>query len=803
MGMKFALRQLRQSPGFALIAIATLALGIGSNAAIFSFLNSWILRPSQFPDLDRLVVIYGSERSSGQQFAASPADWRDWREKSEIFEDLAAARNASFNLTGVDEPVRIAGYNVSSNFFRTLGMHPALGRDFTDAEEQPAQSRVVVLAHSLWRDRFSSDPDVLGKTITLDGAAYTIVGVMPENFQYIPMGLAEIFTPLALTPEQAASRDGRYLNVDGRLKPGIGKSRAIAAMTALAASLEKEYPASNGNRGVIVRTLQEEIDRQSGNTGLKIVFAIVSFVLLMACANVANLIMSRASGRRKEMAIRLAIGAGRGKLLRRLLGETLILFFAGAALGIPVPRWTVVFLVHAIPARSLAYLPNFGRVDLDWQVLAFMALIALASGIVFGLAPALEATRFDVNGMLKDSGGRGTSAGAGRFRKILVAGEMALAVIVVVSGALLANSFTRLMRTDPGFDGQRVFVAQITLPAKYQSPASWRQFYDAVVDRLAAIPGVERAATGRFTPFSNSGSIVPLFIEGEPAPADGRVPVTRRNAVSPGYIEALSIPLLSGRTISREDSADAKPVAMVNETLVKRYFAGANPLGKKIRLSRTDPVWYTVVGVVKEVKYYYAPAAPPENQVYLAAEQAPAAGMSVLIRMRDQNRAAAQSIRAVVRGVDPNQPVSEIKSISEQIDDSVAPDRILTQLSAAFGLLALFLAAIGIYGVMAYSVAQRTREIGVRMALGARAGDVLAMIVRQGMVVVLSGMIAGSAGAIGMAQLLATFLYGVKANDAATFTISFVLLAAVALAACAIPARRAAKVDPVVALRYE
>jgi putative ABC transport system permease protein len=803
MGLRFSLRQLLKSPGFAVISILTLALGIGSNAAMFSFLNSWILRPSQFPDVDRLVVMFETDKTSGSQYGTAPADWKDWREKSGIFEELAAANNDSFNLTGGDEPLRISGYHVSANFLRTLGVKPALGREFLDSEEIPGQDQVVILTHALWRDRFSSDPNVLGRRIMLDGTAHTVVGVLPESFQYIPMGLAELITPLALTPERLTSRDSRFLNTVGRLKPGISKSRAVAAMSALQSSLEKTYSKSNANRGVLLRTLQEEIDQQSGNSAVKIIFGIVSFVLLMACANVANLMMSRATGRRKEMAVRVAIGAGRWRLVRQMLGETLLVFLAGAALGIFVARWTVSFLLQTIPARSLAYLPNFGRVDLDWQVMAFMALVALGCGIVFGLAPALEATRFDVNRTLKDSGGRGAGSGSGgRFRKILVAGEMALAVIVVVCGALLANSFVRLMRVDPGFDGQRVLVAEILLPPKYQTPASVRQFYDSVVDRLSSVPGVDRAAAARATPYNGGGSIAPLFIEGHPEPPDGQVPNARKNSITPGYIEAMSIPLMAGRTISRQDSVDATPAVLVNDTIVKRYFPSENPIGQRIRLSRKDAIWYTIVGVVKEVKHYY-PAAPPENQVYLAFEQSPTSEMCVLVRARGEPAPLAQSIRAVVRATDPNQPVSEIKTIAAQIADRVSGDRILTQISGAFGLLALFLAAIGIYGVMAYSVSQRTQEIGVRMALGARAYDVLGMIVRQGMGVVLGGMLAGMVGAAAMARLLATFLFGVKPTDVVTFSASFVILASVALAACTIPARRASKVDPLIALRYE
>jgi len=803
MDLKYALRQFARSPGFALVAILTLALGVGANTAIFSFVNAWILRPPTFPKPDQLVVLFESDKKTGNQGPVSAADWKDWKEKSGVFEELAAADFSTFNLTGVDEPLKIGGFNVTANFFRALGMEPALGREFAESEMTPGQDNVVILSYEFWRDRFSSDPNILGQKINLDGVATTIVGVMPENFQYIPMGPAQVFTPLALTPEQLNARDSRFLRAMGRLKTGVGLSRATAAMTGLQNSLEQAYPATNTNRGVLVRSLQEEIDRQSGNPAVKIVFAIVSFVLLMACANVANLIMARATGRRKEMAVRIAIGAGRWRLMRQLLGETLLLFLAGSAGGVLIAKAGVKWILHTIPARSLAYIPNHGQADVDWQVLVYTLGAALLTGIVFGLAPALEGTRFDVNSMLKDSGGRGAASGSGsRFKKILVAGEMAMAVMVVVCAALLINSFVRMMGINLGFDGGRVLVGDVQLPPKYKTPASMSQFYDGVVERLASIPGVERASAAQFTPFGNGGNINPLFIEGQPEPPAGQVPGARVNFVMAGYLESMSIPLAYGRTISRDDSVEATHVAVVNETIAKRYFGGENPLGKRIKFGRREPVWYTIAGVVKDIHYYDFDA-PPENQAYLAFEQSPKSQMTLVVRTQGDPWAVAQSIRAVVRAVDPNQPVSRITTIATKMDEQLAGQRIQTQLTGLFGALALFLAAIGIYAVMAYSVSQRTREIGIRMALGAGHGSVLKLVVRQGMTMVLGGLLAGIAGALLMAKLLANFLYGIKPTDPATFIGSFVILSAVALLACWIPAVRAARVDPVVALRSE
>ena len=601
--MKYAFRQLAKSPGFTLVAILTLALGIGANTAIFSFVNTWILHPLPFVHPEQIVVLSETDKKSGHQGPIAPADWKDWKEKSNVFDEVAAMDFTSSNLTGVEEPEKVPGFAVSANFFKVLGIKPALGREFTEAEQIPGSDNVAILTHDFWRDRFASDPNIIGRKITLDGAATTVIGVLPSNFQYIPMGRADLLTPLALSPQMLAARDSRFLRSVGRLKPGMDLRGARAALTVFQDSLERAYPTTNANRGIGVLGLREEINRQSGNDATMIVYAIVCFVLLMACANVANLVMARATGRRKEMAVRLALGAGRWRLVRQLLGETLILFVTGAAAGVAFARWGVTWLENAIPMRSRPYLPNHGMVDVDWQVLLFTMGVALLTGLAFGLAPALEGTRFDVNNMLKDSSARGTgSLSGGRFRRILVAGEMAMAVMVVVCGALLVNSFIRMMQVDPGFRGERVLVAEMQLPPKYDSKEAIAQFYDRVLERLSVMPGVERAAASLYTPFSDGGNLRLLLIEGRPEPPAGQTPTARTNFVTPGYLEAMSIPLVAGRRIERRDSANGQPAVVVGETLVKRHFNGENPLGKRIRLSRRDPTWFTIVGVVKDVK---------------------------------------------------------------------------------------------------------------------------------------------------------------------------------------------------------
>ncbi len=806
MGFLYTLRQFGKAPGFTLVAILTIALGIGATTGIFSYVNAWLIHPVTFPEQDRLVVLFESDKKTGNRSSVSPADWVDWQ-KSSVFEELAAATFADYNLTGPhdqsnDEPLKLSGYEVSANFFHTLGAQPALGRDFTESEMTPGQNHVVILSYQLWRDRFSSDRSILGRSMELDGVQSTVVGVMPATFQYIPMGLAQVFTPLSLTNEQRVARDNRFLRPVARLKTGADLRGATAAMTTLQSSLEAAYPATNTNRGVIVRTLQAEIDQQSGNGALNICFAIVWFVLLMACANVANLVMARATGRRKEIAIRLAIGASRAKLIRQLLAETVTLFLTGAVGGIFVARWMVSYLETLIPARSLPYLPHFGKVDVDWQTMLFAAGAALVTGIIFGLAPALEGSRVDLNTALKSSTGRDTSsAGGSRFRKILVAGEMALAVIVVVCGALLVNDFARMHKVDPGFDPRRALVAEMELPPKYSSTAMIAQFADAVAEKTAAIGGVERSAVAMYTPFSDNGNTTRLVVEGHSAPAAGQEPLARRNYVTPGFLESLNISLIAGRTIARNDTADSLPVAVINQTIANRYFAGENPLGQKIRLG-AKPVSYTIVGIVKDIKYYNL-TDPPENQVYLSYAQSPTRTLSLVARTAGDPTAIAQSMRAVVHSVDPNQPVSRIVTIETRMDETQAGTRILTQMIATFGLLALFLAAIGIYGVTAYSVSQRVREIGVRMALGASGSTVLALIVRQGMTIVIGGMIVGVAGAFAVSRMLSRFLGAIGSTDPATYAGSFAILMIAALLACWIPARRAARLNPVDALRSE
>ena len=799
MDFKYSLRQLAKSPGFTFVAILTLALGIGANTAIFSFISSWVMHPSPFPAMDRIALLFETNKKTGVTDSVAIPDWLDWREKSDIFEELAAATWGGYNLTGSDEPVKIAGLEVSADFFQVLGMKPVLGREFTEAE-QAAGSNVVILSHQTWRDRFGSDAGILGRSITLDGLATTVVGVLPDNFQFIPMGPAEVFTPLKLSPEQKTNRQPQYIRPVGRLKAGIDSARANAAMVSLQASLERAYPLTNTNRGVLVRPLVDEINRQSGNDALKVVYAIVCFVLLMACANVANLIMSRSSARRKEIAVRLAVGAGRWRLIRQLLTETLMLFVAGAAMGVLFARWGVAWIYRAIPARSLPYLPHHGHVDVDGQVLLFTLGVALLTGVLFGLAPALEGTRFDLNTVLKDASSRGSSsASGGRSRKILVAGEMALAVMVVVCGALLVSSFVRMMHTDLGFNGDHVLVAEMQLPPSYKPAASIAHFADAILDRIAPVQGVQHAAVAQYTPMSEGGFIGPLVFEGRPEPLPGQIPTARLNSVSAGYFEALGIPLVSGRAIAREDSGDAVPVAVINDTIANRYFQGENPLGKRVRVRG---VWRTIVGVVRGVKYY-TPQAPPENQLYLSFAQTPTASITTVVQVTGDPSAVAQQIRGVVREVDPNEPVSQIETIATRIEDRKAPDKILTELTGFFGMLALFLAAIGLYGVIAYSVSQRTQEIGVRMALGARSRDVLTLIIRQGMMLVLGGMAVGVVGAVFLAKALANFLFGVNPGDPASFIGTFALLAGVAFVSCWIPARRASRVDPLVALRHE
>jgi putative ABC transport system permease protein len=806
MGIRYALRQLRKSPGFVIIAVLTLALGIGANTAIFSFVNAWVIRPLPYPNPDQLVALFDREIRSGRIRNIAPATYRDWIDQgSAVFDQAAGWSFSSYNLTGDGEPEKLRAIRATTNFFEILGAQPALGRVFTRAEETPGPDRVVVLSQPFWRDRFNSDRSVLGRSLMLDGNAYTVIGVMPADFHLPLTGRVHVWLPLALNREESAQRSFRWIHGLARLKAGVSVPQAASALEAVAARLETQYPESNKGTGVVVRSLHEEIGRHSGNEPVTICFAIVGLVLLIACANVANLLLTRATGRRKEVGVRLAIGASRWQIIRQFLTETLILFGTGGVAGVLFAVWGVDWMTSAIPFQNRGYLPNFGHIAVDLTVLGYSMLLALATGILFGLAPALQSTRVDLNETLKNVAGRAASGfRGGRMRRVLVAAEIALAVMVVVSAGLLVNSFVRMVRVDLGFDAQHAATAEIELaPAAYRDVATAGRFFEQVVEKLRESPGVDMAAASQFSPFSATGSATaPLFIEGRPAAPPGQAPTTRYTSVTSGYLRTMDIRLTSGRGISDQDSADTQRVAVINETLARRYFAGEDPIGQNIRVGRGSANVLTVVGVVKDVKFVEL-IDPPENQVYLAMKQSPVRYGTVVARTTGEIAPVAAAIRSSIRSVDAGVPVSRILTIDRLISEEVAPWRILTQIMGFFAVLAMVLAALGIYGVMSYAVSTRTREIGVRMALGARSADVLKMVIGQGFTIVLVGLSLGLVGSIAMTRLMKNILFSVSPGDPATFVSVAALLTAVALAACWIPARKASRVDPMMALRYE
>ena len=801
--LRFAIRMLRKSPGFVLIAILTLALGIGSNTAIFSLVNAWLIHPIDFLDPDRLVVLWQTNTKHGWISSVNPANFLDWREQSHAFESMSAWRFAQFDLSGSDEPERIRGSLVSAGFFSLLGVRPVLGRDFMPQEDQPGGGRVVLLSHGLWQRRFASDPNILGKNLIFDGEKCTVIGVMPKEFHLTLMGRAEMWAPLVFSEKERLDRQHGSLEVLARLKPGVSPQQGEASLAAVMSRLEKAYPETNTNQSVRLMTLATEIGRHTGSTAILVSFGIVACVLLIACANVANLMLARATGRQREVAVRLAVGAGRTQLMRQFLTENLLLFLVAGAFGVLFAFWGVAWIESSIPYENRGYLPHYAVLNVDVTTLAYTLFVAVFTGLLFGLAPALAGSKLDLATALKE-GARGSSSHRGqRMRQSLVACEVALAVVVLIVSGLLIRSFVMALSVEPGFDRLNVITARLGLPAgRYSQPASITNFYRQFLDRIRSLPGVETAAAGQYVPFGSGGSSVEFVIVGKPEPRPGEVPSAIYNAATPDYLRTLKIGLVKGRFVSEQDGAETHKVAVVSDLLANRYWPNEDPIGKQIRLGRRSKENVTVIGVVRNI-VMYSYMEPPQPELYVPFLQAPASDMVIVIRTNVSLAAIAPSLRTMVSAIDKDQPLGRIATLDQLVSDENKPFLILTQVMSFFALVALFLAVIGIYGVMAYAVSSRTPEIGIRVALGARRIDVLALVLRQGVKLVGVGAAIGLLASFGATRALETLLFNITATDPVTFSVMLLILAAAALLAVYLPARRAARIDPIVALRYE
>jgi predicted permease len=802
--LRYGIRMLFKKPGFTAVAIITLVLGIGANSAIFTVINSVLLRPLPFKESDRLVFVHETaRRETVERRPASYPDYRDWRDQNQVFEHIAAFDTMSLTMTG-GEPEQIPCENTSSNYFQVLRVEAAQGRTYLPEEDLvPNPLPVVVISDGLWKRRFGSDPGVVGKTIRLIERDHTILGVMPEGFKGIT-GTADLWVPFLLNYSGPSSpsedRGSRWHQTIARLKPGVTLEQAQADMSAIAAALEQQYPRTNANRGVLIVPAHEDL---LGNLRpmLLILLGAVAFILLIACANVANLLLVRASSRQKEIAIRTALGASRSRVVSQLITESLLLSVAGGALGLLLAVWGSDLLIALSPVQ----LPSYVSTDVDLNVLAFTLLVSVATGVVFGLAPALQASTPALNETLKDAA-KGASVGSRpqRVRRVLVVAEIAMALVLLICAGLMIKSFQRLQQFDPGYRVDNVLGSRVSLPSQKYSVAQASVFARQLVERLEAIPTVKAVALGTDSPLDGYTSATTLTFEGSTNP-DGDLRIYR-HSVTPRFFETLGISLLQGRDFGPQDTEQAPRVAIVAEAMARRAWPDQDPIGKRFKVGRLtgEAPWYTVVGVVGDVKYRrLVRDQNSDPDIYLSVQQHPTRHFALVARAEADAASLAPLIRQEVQTLDPNLPLFEVSTMQQRMADQTSGARFTAVLLAVFAALAVLLAGVGIYGVMNFAVAQRTHEIGIRMALGARQFDVIKMILREGMALTALGVTIGLTGAFLLTRVLAGQLYSVSATDPQTFAMVSLLLAGVALVANFIPARRATRVDPVIALRYE
>jgi putative ABC transport system permease protein len=798
---RYALRNLWRRPGFTLIAVVTLALGIGANTAIFSTIHALLLKPLPFPELDRVVAIWDKLPSRGvTRNEVSVANYLDWQSQTQSFEQLALYRWWNANLTGIDPPERIQGFLVTANFFDALGMKPIMGRNFLAEENQPGKDAVAIITYSLWQRRFGGDPNILNKTITINGIVRTVVGVMPENFNF-PKG-AEIYSPLPMTPELMKNRINHSYYVFGRLKPGASIESSQAEIDNVTARLEQQYPDSNTGWGATVFPIVADTVRLY-DTALWVMMAAVGFVLLIACANVANLMLARASGRQREIALRAALGASRWRIVRQLLTESVIVALVGGALGTLVGFWGIDALRAANPGEAAKFAPGWYQLGINFPVLLFTLGLSLFSGIVFGLAPALQASKPNLNDSLKE-GSRQTSGSTHRLRSSLIVFEVALSLVLLVGAGLLVRSFLSLLKTDPGFNPDNVLTMKLVLPfVKYKEESQRVVFYQDLVQRVRSHPGVESAAFVNYLPLGGANSSDAYLVEGLPEPPPGQEYVGRYRVATPDYFRTMGISLIRGRGFTDADKAGAPPVVIVNETLARRHWPGEDAVGKRIRFYGPPEraSWREIVGVIRDVKHELN--IPVEPEYYLPHAQDPWGAMTLVARTSVDPASLAPALRQQVWAMDKDQPVFEVMTMQEVRSSSVAIYSTSSVMLGIFAGVALFLASVGIYGVMAFAVTQRTQEIGIRMALGARSAHVLKLVVKHGMKLALLGIVIGLAGSWAITRFMEKLLVGVQPTDLLTFSLVSLCLLFAAFVACYLPARRATKVDPLVALRHE
>jgi putative ABC transport system permease protein len=803
--IRYGIRSLLKHPGFAAIVVITLAIGIGASSAIFSVVNTVLLRPLPYPQAERIVAIQEITQD-GKRVQVTPANFLDWRAQNTSFEQLAAILTRPANLALADQAERIDFAMTSANFFSVFGVQPDSGRFFIPADEQPGHAPVVVVSHALWQKRFGGDASLVGKPITVDGNSYTVVGIAPAGFQY-PDKTDLWVPPFRLAPTMNERMDPTQVRGFGMLaavallRPGVSLVQASSEMETITARLRQQFPDTNNRRFNRVVSLHTHLVGETGAM-LMLLFGAVTFVLLIACANVANLLLASAATRQKEMAIRTALGASRMRVIRQLLTESLMLAFAGGAAGLLLAIWGVVVITKLLPQDF----PRLGEINLDWRVLGFTLVASVLTGILFGLAPALQISRTDVQESLKESGrGSSSSRRHNRLRNLLIVSEVALSVVLLVGAGLLFRSFLQLQSVNTGFTPQQVLTVQLS-PAgsKYKLDADYISFYNQVIQRVSAIPGVEAVGAINTLPL-DKGPTAGFRIEGRPPLTIDKWPGGNYRTVSTDYFHAMNIPVVQGRAFNDRDTETTPLVIIINQALAARDFPNEDPIGKRINLgneAQGKPVWWQIVGVAANVRSLeLREEATPE--FYLSALQDSFSNMFLVVRTSVEPTAVAGSIRSAASEVDKSAAVSNVKTMEHIVNQAVTQPRFNLFLLGLFSCIALLLSAAGIYGVTAYGVTQRTHEFGIRIALGAQVGDVLKMILRQGMLLISVGIAVGLLASFALTRLLRTLLFGVTVTDPLTFVAITLLLTLVALLACYIPARRATKVDPLVALRYE
>ncbi|TDI11722.1 MAG: ABC transporter permease [Acidobacteria bacterium] len=804
--LRYGLRMLRSNPGFTLAALLTLALGISVNTTMFSLVNGVLLQPLGYADSGRLVAVFENEYLLGEPHnPASPANFLDWQSQNHVLEDMTAAHPWSPVLTGRDRPDQIAGLKSSASLFDLLGVPAAHGRTFVHQDGEPGQPPVVVLGHALWQQRFGADPGLVGQSLTLDGADFEVVGIMPVGFEFPPFWAtgAQLWTPLVLDAEQAELRGARFLRVFARLRPGVSLEQARSEMTTIAQRLEQSYPDKNTGAGITVEPLQEPVVA-GVRPAMLVLMGAVGFVLLIACTNVAGLLLARAASRRNEMAVRMALGASRLRIVRQLLTESILLALVGGTAGVLLSVWGVEFLVALSPEN----IPRIGEIHVDGRVLGFGLALSLLTGIGFGLVPAWQASRCEINVSLGQGSQRWGTARRGRLRSFLVVAEVALSLVLLLGAGLMIRSFASLQAFDPGFATSQVITASLPLAgSRHVEPQQQNLLFDQVLERLRSTPGVEAAGLINHLPVAGDQWRTRFVAEGLPVPAEVDIPRAVYRVVTPGYFDAMRIPLLRGRVFSRRDRADSNLVIIINEVLATRFWPGQDPLGRRLKVGRpdSDDPWRTVVGVVGNTRQQHltGEVQPEWFFPYTQNLYPDYLNTSLVVRSQAAAGSGAQLVRDAVWSVDPSLPVADVRTVEQILGAAVSQPRFNTWLLGLFAGLALVLSVVGLYGVVSYMVSCRAREIGVRVALGAQRRDILRLVLGQGMSLALVGILVGLAAGLALVRLLAGLLFQISPTDPVTFVGIPLLLALVSLLACYIPARRAAGAEPLAVLRQD